>query len=175
MLSANWRVFIPAVMFAVVATAGTSRAQQSSEVSGAGEGDTREANLRAYAELLRADLRAEKVAVITEVMQFTDDEDAKFWPVYREYEVELNRLNDDRLGLIRAYAKSYQNITDSVADELVSHALDLEARRTALKQKYYQRLKGVLSPKTAARFLQVENQLLLLIDLQIAASLPLAQ
>ena len=63
--------------------------------------DTRDVNLRAYAELLRSDLRAQKVAIITEVMEFTEAEDAKFWPVYREYETALAKINDDRLALIK--------------------------------------------------------------------------
>jgi hypothetical protein len=139
------------------------------------EADARELNLRAYAELLRSDLRSQKVAVITDVMQFTEEEDAKFWPVYREYEADLARINDDRIKLIKEYAASYNNLTDAVADKLALGALDLEARRHALKVKYYDRFKAVVSPKTAARFLQVENQILLLLDLQIAASLPIAQ
>jgi hypothetical protein len=135
--------------------------------------DTREVNLDAYAELLRSDLRFQKIAIITEVMQFTDDEDTKFWPVYREYETELAKLNDLRLALIEDYAANYETITDSVADRLALGALDLEGRRHALKSKYYSRFKSVLSPKTAARILQVEKQILLLHDLQIAASLPI--
>ena len=51
---------------------------------------------------------------------------------------------------------------------------NLEARRHALKLRYYERFRSVLPVKTAARFLQVENQILLLMDLQIAASLPIA-
>jgi hypothetical protein len=137
--------------------------------------DTREANLRAYVELLRSDVRFQKVAIITAIMQFTEDEDAKFWPVYREYEEALAKVNDDRLALIKEYAAAYENITDEVADRLARGALDLEARRHALKVQYYDRFKSVLSPKTAARFLQVENQILLIIDLQIAASLPVVQ
>jgi hypothetical protein len=140
-----------------------------------GAEETREANLRAYVELLRADMRTESVAIITEMMQFTEAEDAKFWPVYREYETELARINDDRLALIRKYAASYDGLTDQVADQLATGALELEGRRHALKQKYYERFKAVLSPKTAARFLQVENQILLILDLQIAASLPIVQ
>jgi len=53
-------------------------------------------------------------------------------------------------------------------------ALGLEAKRHALKVSYYDKFKAAVSPKTAARFLQVENQILLILDLQIAASLPLA-
>jgi hypothetical protein len=137
--------------------------------------DAREANLRAYVELLRSDVRFERVAIITEMMQFTEAEDEKFWPVYREYEAALSKLNDDRLALIKEYAAAYHNITDEVADRLARGALDLEGRRHALKVQYYDRFKSVLSPKTAARFLQVENQILLIIDLQIASSLPVVQ
>ncbi|HVH29842.1 MAG TPA: hypothetical protein VM818_24005 [Vicinamibacterales bacterium] len=150
-------------------------AQQPQGAKVADAEETREANLRAYVELLRSDMRAQKVAVITEMMQFTEAEDEKFWPVYREYETELAALNNDRLALIRKYAASYDTLTDAMADQLANGALDVEGRRHALKQKYYERFKSVLSPKTAARFLQVENQILLILDLQIAASLPIVQ
>ncbi len=139
------------------------------------QNETRETNLRAYAELLRSDLRAQKVGLITEVMQFTEAEDAKFWPVYREYEVELAKINDDRFALIKEYAVAYDQMTDALADRLAHGAMDLEARRGALQARYYDRFKSALSAKTAARFLQVEHQILLLLDLQIAASLPIVQ
>ena len=137
--------------------------------------DTREANLRAYVELMRSDIRSQKVAIITELMAFNEDEDAKFWPVYREYETELAKINDERLAVIKEYAANYETLTDAVADRLARAALDLEGRRTALKTRYYDRFKSVLSPKAAARFFQIENQILLILDLQIAASLPIAQ
>ena len=124
--------------------------------------------------MLRSDLRAQKVAVISEVMEFTEAEDAKFWPVYRQYEAELAKINDDRMALIKEYSGSYDALTDATADRLALRALDLESRRQTLTKTYYDRFKSVVSPKTAARFIQVEHQILLLLDLQIAASLPIA-
>ena len=138
------------------------------------EQQTKALNLSAYAELLRSDVRAQKVAIITEVMGFTDKEDEAFWPIYREYDLEMAKLGDERVALIADYAKNYGNVTDEVADRLASRALELESRRQELKGQVYQKVKKALSPLTAARFLQVEHQLLLLIDLQIAAALPIA-
>jgi hypothetical protein len=138
------------------------------------EQQTKALNLSAYAELLRSDVRAQKVAIITEVMGFTDKEDEAFWPIYREYDLEMAKLGDERVALIADYAKNYANVTDDVADRLASKALELEARRQELKGQVYQKVKKALSPLTAARFLQVEHQLLLLIDLQIASALPIA-
>lgn len=131
-------------------------------------------NLSAYAELLRSDIRAQKVAIITEVMGFTEGEDTAFWPIYREYDLEMAKLGDERVALIADYAKNYGALTNDVADRLATKALELETRRQELKAQVYQKVRKALSPLTAARFLQVEHQLLLLVDLQIAASLPIA-
>jgi hypothetical protein len=132
-------------------------------------------NLSAYAELLRSDLRTQKVAIITTMMGFTEAEDAAFWPVYREYDAEMAKLGDERVALIAEYAKNYENMTDASADQLATKAIDLEARRQAAKARCYDRVKKALSPRTALRFLQVEHQLQQLIDLQISASLPIAK
>ena len=131
-------------------------------------------NLTAYAELLRSDIRAEKVAILTEMMEFTEAEDAAFWPIYREYDNEMAALGDERVKLIAEYARNYDALTDDTADSLAKRALDLEARRQATKAKYYDRMRTALKPRTALRFLQVEHQLQLLIDLQISAALPIA-
>src|SRR5262245_3341646 len=164
------RVFLATLALLLIAHAAWAQGAKPAPAA-----DAREANLRAYVELLRADVRFERVAIITEMMQFTEAEDEKFWPVYREYETALSKVNDERLALIKEYAGAYGNITDEIADRLARGALDLEARRHALKVQYYDRFKSVLSPKTGAKFLQVENQILLIIDLQIAASLPVVQ
>jgi len=141
----------------------------------AGPADPHDLNMRAYVELLRSDVRSQKVAIFTEMMDFTEAEDAAFWPIYRAYDVELSAINDDRVKLIADYAKNYASLNNDSADRIARGALDLEGRRHALKLKYYDRVKAGLSAKQAARFLQIENQLLMLIDLQIAAALPVIE
>jgi hypothetical protein len=131
--------------------------------------------MRAYLELLRSDVRGQKSALMTQMMEFTEDEDAKFWPIYRDYEAGLAKINDERLALIKEYAANYGALNDEIADRLARGALDLEARRHTLKTTCYNRVKAALSAKAAAKFLQVENQILLLLDLQIAASLPIVE
>jgi hypothetical protein len=157
----------------ILLVAGPSYAQQAQPSTQAA--DSRETNLRAYAELMRSDIRTQKVAIITEMMLFSDAEDKAFWPIYREYETELAAINDERMAMIVEYAKGYEQMTDGLADTLAAKALDLSARRNALQAKYHGRFKAAVGAVKAARFLQVEHQLLLLLDLQIAASLPVIQ
>jgi hypothetical protein len=132
-------------------------------------------NLAEYAELLRSDVRAQKVAIITEMMEFSESDATKFWPIYRDYDAAMTKLSDERVAIIEDYAKNYEKMTDDVADRLATKAIDLEGRRREATAKCYENVKKALGAKTAMRFLQVEHQLLLLIDLQIASSLPIVR
>ena len=50
-------------------------------------------------ELGRSNFKAKKIAVITETMQFTEDEADIFWPIYREYRYELSQIGDQEISL----------------------------------------------------------------------------
>ena len=132
----------------------------------------RDLNLREYAELLRRDLKAQRVGLITQIMEFSPQDAAKFWPIFKEYDAELTKLGNGRIELIDDYIKNYAAITNEKADAIMSKAFDLEAQRAQLKKKYFGIMKVSLSAQTAARFFQVENQIQDLVDLQIAANLP---
>jgi hypothetical protein len=131
------------------------------------------AQVDSYIEMLRTDVRAEKVAVITEVMEFTDAESGAFWPIFREYELELAKIFDMRLANIKKYAENFETIDDVMADELIKTSFKISDKRSKLNSSYYKKFKKALGAKRAAKFMQLENQIDLLIDLQIAANLPL--
>jgi hypothetical protein len=133
-----------------------------------------EQNLKEYITLLRKDVRSQKSAVMSQVMQLDLDQAAKFWPIYRDYDAELTKLNDMRVANIKEYANSYNNLTDAKADQLVHNAMSYQKQRAELLATYYDKMKDALGAITAARFLQVESQLLLIIDLQIDSQLPIA-
>jgi uncharacterized membrane protein len=137
--------------------------------------DDHELNLRAYTELLRADVKAKRVAIITEIMEFSDADAATFWPLFRDYDFELSKLGDTKFHLISDYINNYDDITDEKADALMSSAFSLEEQRAELKKKHFDIIKKALSARTAARFFQVENQMQQVVDLQISANLPALQ
>ncbi len=129
-------------------------------------------NIREYIELLRTDVKKQKVQIMGGVMQLDATQAAVFWPIYKEYEAENSKIGDQILGLVKNYAANYGAMTPAVADGLATKLLDIEQQRNVLKRTYYGKFKTALDAITAARFLQVENQLEKLIDLQIAAQLP---
>jgi len=136
------------------------------------EADARKKNLQTYVDLLRANVRQQKAEIMGAVMILSADDATKFWPIYSEYDAELTKLNDQRVENIKEYARTYKQMTDEKADELIQKSLAYQKQRAELLAKTYDRVKQALGAVTAARFAQVEHQLLLIIDLQIAASLP---
>lgn len=131
-----------------------------------------ERTLESYMELMRADLRTAKVAIITEVMQFTDAESEVFWPIYREYALEIEKLNDEAIYLIREYLAGYGEHSDRDAEKLLKKRFGIDKKQIAVEEKYFRRMNRALPTKTVVKFFQLEHTLNLLIDLQIAAELP---
>lgn len=134
---------------------------------------TLSAQERDLVELLRKDLQTEKATLITAAMGFSTDESAVFWPIYRDYEKSLSEIMDKRMRLIQDYANNYEKMTAEKAAQIVNEAFALETERTKLLKKYFKKFSKSMSPLRAARFVQVENQILKLLDVQIAQELPL--
>ncbi len=126
-------------------------------------------------DLLRADIRAQKVQIITQAMAFSVEEAAAFWPVYEKYQVEAKIVGDQRVALIKDYAANYDTMDDLKAKEMIERSFAIDEQRIALLKKYVPDFMKVLTAKRTARFLQVETQLNRMIDIQIASEIPLVK
>ncbi len=132
-----------------------------------------DANPEKYLELLRSDLRTQKVAVVTKAMDLSATDSDKFWPIYREYSLKLSKISDDRIANIKAYAASYDTMTNDKAAELVKGAQKTNRNRFDLQSDYFKKISKATSTVVGARFLQVESVINNLMDLQIGLQLPL--
>ena len=126
-------------------------------------------------EILRSDLKTQKVAIITDAMEFTEQESGVFWPLYKEYDFELTKLNDARIATVKDFANNYDTMTDVKAEELIKQSLKFQKDRVSLREKYFKKFKKILPVMKAAKFMQVENQLTNFIDAQLSAEIPLIE
>src|SRR3954468_10099652 len=55
--------------------------------------------------LLRQDIKSGRKQLIAASLQLTDAEATKFWPVYDQYTAEQSKLGDEKVALIKEYAK----------------------------------------------------------------------
>jgi hypothetical protein len=127
-------------------------------------------------DILRDKLKADKKLLIAENLGLTEAESAAFWPVYEEFQKELEVINQ-RLGkAVQGYAQEYnaKTLTDDKAKALMTEALAIEEAEVALKKKYLDRLSGVIPATKAARYLQMENKIRAILRFDLAANIPLA-
>jgi hypothetical protein len=125
--------------------------------------------------LVRSNLQNEKAFIVADNLPLTDAEADGFWPLHREYEMDLNRLNDQKLALMERYAKKYEVITNKDAAELAKGHFDLEVKTIDLKRQYFDKFSKVMPVTKVMRFFQIETRLNLAVDLQVHASMPLTK
>jgi hypothetical protein len=126
-----------------------------------------------YIDLMRKDLRQQKHSVVDLAMELDPAQKSQFWAIYADYDVALNKIWDQRLANIKAYAGAIDKMTNEIADQLAVKMMDIEAQRSALRKKYYGLYKEKMGARTAARFLMVETSLACLMDVQLASEVPL--
>jgi hypothetical protein len=125
--------------------------------------------------LTRVAIDNERQALITRGMDLTPGEMQRFWPLYREYRLEARKVGDRIVALINTYADNHQNLTDKVADKLLTEFVRIEEQRARLKTRYLPKFKQVLPPRKVARFYQIENKLDIAILAEMAQAIPLAR
>lgn len=137
------------------------------------EQDTQKEQIKAYIEMMRKDIRAERNTIVDQAMGLEPAGKAKFWGIYDKYSNEVKGLWDQRLANIIKYSDHYDQMTDAIADELAVKALYIQSQRVEILKKYYGQVKSALGARIAGRFLQVEAMLNNIIDIQIGAEIPL--
>ena len=173
------RMFMATLFVLVLGSPPSGRAQTTtqkttSKAATPSEADTQKKNMQSYIDLLRKDVRQQKDEIMGSMMLLSAADAAKFWPIYSDYDVALAKLNDQRIENIKQYAHSYNDLTDEEADRLIQKSVAFQKERAELLAATYEKVKQALGGITAARFAQIEHQLLLIIDLQIDSSLPIA-
>ena len=126
-------------------------------------------------DVLREKLRADKKAVVAEVLQLTEGEAKVFWPVYNAYQSDMVTHYDRLLKLLDTYASSYETMTDAQATSLLQQYLGLERDHVAILTSYLPRFQKVLPPKKVAKLYQVENKARALVNYELARGIPLVK
>jgi hypothetical protein len=122
--------------------------------------------------VVRANMQADRTALITTGMNFNEKDGAAFWPIYRAYEYERSKLDDRRVAVIKEYTQKYPTVTDAEAKAMAEQMLQCDSDLAALKKKYYKKFNKVLPALTVTKFFQLERRVDLMMDMQVEASLP---
>ena len=128
-----------------------------------------------YMEVMRSALKTEKKSIIAEVMTLTNEESLVFWPLYNEYQGKLYTANTKYLGIITDFAKKFETMTDEDAMDLMQRLNAYDAEILKLKKGYIKKFNKILPAKKVLRYMQAENKIDVLVDFEIANSVPLLE
>ncbi|RLD76060.1 MAG: hypothetical protein DRJ07_16955 [Bacteroidetes bacterium] len=128
-----------------------------------------------YMEVMRSALKTEKKSIIAEVMTLTNEESLVFWPLYNEYQGKLYTTNTKYLGIITDFAEKYESMSDEDALDLMNRLNAYDAEMLKLRKAYIKKFNKILPAKKVLRYIQAENKIDVLVDFEIANSVPLLE
>jgi len=128
-------------------------------------------------QILRDKIRADKKLVVATNMELTESEAKDFWPIYEQYQKDLQKINQRMANLLESYADDYRkkSLTDDKAKKLINEATAIDQADANLKTTYAPKLSKVLPTRKVARYLQIENKIRAVVKYDIASGVPLVR
>jgi len=155
------KLILPALLILILTVPGTARAVDE--------------NAKEGVLVTRAMIVADRTQLVLNTLRLNDEEIKAFSPVYLEYWEEMNLLNDGLEKLILDYSDNYNNLTDEKALGMLDDYLDFQKKRVALRKKYVNKFKKVLTPKKLVQYYQTENKMDAIIMVELARRIPLVK
>ena len=93
-------------------------------------------------------IKALKVAFITNELALTSDEATKFWPLFNAFEEKQQEIKKRKLkgDLKRVDDGSFDNLSEKEATTMLAQMESTEDELYQLKKKFISNLKGIISP-----------------------------
>ena len=120
-------------------------------------------------------IRANRKALVAANLKLTDEEAARFWPLYDKYQTELNAVQDRAVKVIQDYTASFQNLSNEQAMKLADEWLSAEADRVKVRRTYLDEFAKVIPGKKVVRFYQIENKMDAVIRYELASAIPVVE
>jgi cob(I)alamin adenosyltransferase len=126
-------------------------------------------------QILRDKIKADKKLVVAENMELTESEAKNFWPIYDDYQKELQKINRRLIKLLESYADDMhkKSLTDDKAKKLIDEANAIEQAEVNIKSTFAPKLSKALPTIKVARYLQIENKIRAIVRYELAQGVPL--
>jgi hypothetical protein len=110
---------------------------------------------------------------IADNLPMTESEAIKLWAIYRRYSDELRQINHEKFRLVKDYGEQWGTMTNDQALVYIRRWLEVDAQVQALRLKYVPEVSQALPGRKAATFFQLDRRISIMMELQLAAQLPL--
>ncbi len=106
---------------------------------------------------IRENVESMKIGFITDKLSLTPEEAQKFWPVYNQYNEELDKLRSTRRQNMKDARENMDDMSDKEAEQFVDNELTMRQDELDIQKKYHPKFKAVLSAKKVAKLYRAEE------------------
>jgi outer membrane PBP1 activator LpoA protein len=124
---------------------------------------------------LRAAARADKKALVASMLQLTDLEAKKFWPLYDAYQRKVDTANRERALVVEDLLSVSKPISDLYAKSLAKQMVEADETEVRARRTLYNGLMRALPATKAARYLQLEAKIRAVQGYDMAGAFPLVK
>jgi Spy/CpxP family protein refolding chaperone len=156
----------------LAATFAIAQAPPPSRAAGPGASDPAAAEKIAE---FRRQVQSDRRGLVERHLQLTPAEAKKFWPAYDDYHRRLETIVSRQNRAINDFVASESSMTDANAKRIAREILVAERDEQALRDKHLHKVAGMLPPRKAVRYMQIENKIRALNRFDIAVVMPLVQ
>jgi hypothetical protein len=125
-------------------------------------------------ELMLAQIRTNRQAIVTENLALTAEESEAFWPLYRQFQNDRALMVDRTMKMLTEFRDNFDVLSEEQAKALIDEYFKIQKEELRLNEKYLREFRKILSQKKALRYFQIENKLDAIIDYDLSQVIPLA-
>ena len=100
-------------------------------------------------------IESARIALITERLGLTPDQAEKFWPVYREYNMQRREIREEFRN--ERQGANLQNMSEEESKQLVQKSMDMKQKELNLEKEYSKRLTKVISTQQLFKLKNAEK------------------
>jgi len=126
-------------------------------------------------QVLISQIQTDKRAVVLSTLQLTDAQVAEFTPLYDEFQAKMKQIMTRGSDVVNKFAANYGSMTDDAAKDIMKEFFKVRRDRNELIEDYAKKFQRKLPATKVLQWVQVENKLNTLLEVQAAAVIPIAR
>lgn len=106
----------------------------------------------------REQVKAQKVAFITDKLNLDAEAAQKFWPIYNEYMDEKETISNKKRELMQNMSDNQNSLSEEEFEKMGDEFIDLNLKESELAKEYHYKYKEALTPSQILKLYKAENQ-----------------
>lgn len=105
----------------------------------------------------KENVEAYRIAYFTKELALTPEEAKVFWPVYNNYQTEMQNARKERKQTVMAGKTNAANLTDQQIEAMVDNEIVFKQNMLNIEKKYNEKFKQVLPIAKVAKLYQAQE------------------